>query len=264
MGMEEKKNNAVIILIVLIAISLVLAGGTFYSLTQAKKKNLELDQQLQELTVKHSATLMELDESKTKISSLQASVSEAEIKLSTLKGSLDKEKTAKEQAIAQLSQIKADLEKEFGVKGELEKKLAVSENALKDMQSRVDEMDKQLKGMESQKTDLEKKVKNYEAKFGDVALGTIIVNPEAPAAKKSAAKMEGRVLVVNKDYNFAVINLGTKDNLAAGSVFTVFHNNKNIGELKVEKVHEAMSAAGFGSDAVKEKIAEGDRVELKS
>jgi predicted RNase H-like nuclease (RuvC/YqgF family) len=262
--MEEKKNNAVIILIVLIVISLGLAGGTFYSLTQAKKKNVELDQQLQELTAKHNSTLMELEDSKAKISSLQASVSETETRLSTIKGNLDKEKTAKEAAIAQLNQIKADLEKELGVKGELEKKLADSETALKDMEARVAEMDKQLKGLETQKTDLEKKVKNYEAKFGDVALGTIIVNPEAPAAKKSAVKMEGRVLVVNKDYNFAVINLGTKDNLAAGTVFTVFHNNKSIGELKVEKVHEAMSAAGFGSEAVKEKIAEGDRVELKS
>ncbi|MCK9595134.1 MAG: hypothetical protein PHH68_00560 [Candidatus Omnitrophica bacterium] len=263
--MEEKKNNAVFILIGLIVISLALAGGTFYSLTQAKKKNFELDQQLQELTAKHNSTLLDLDESRVKISSLQSSVRDAEMRLGTIRGSLDKEKSEKEAALAQLNQIKADLEKEFGVKGELQKKLSDSESALKEMEARVVEMDNQLKNLESQKIDLEKKVKNYEAKFGDVALGTIIVNPEAKASKKSAAvKLEGRVLVVNKDYNFAVINLGAKDKLAAGSVFTVFHNNKNIGELKVEKVHEAMSAAGFGSDAVKVKIAEGDRVELKS
>lgn len=261
--MEEKKNNAVMILIGVIVVSLVLAGGTFYSLTQAKKKNLELDQQLQDLTVKHNAVLMELEDSKAKITGLQASVSEAESRLSTIKGSLDKEKSEKEAALAQLKQMKADLEKEFGVKSHLEKKLADSEGVLKEMESRVAEMENQLKGLESQKSELEKKVKNYESKFGDVALGTIVVNPETKAKKPAAAKVEGRVLVVNKDYNFAVINLGSKDKLAAGSVFTVFHNNKSIGEVKVEKVHEAMSAAGFGSDAVKEKIAEGDRVELK-
>jgi len=38
------------------------------------------------------------------------------------------------------------------------------------------------------------------------------------------------------------------------------HGGKNIGEVKVEKVHDTMSAAGFVSPELKDKILEGDSV----
>ena len=76
--------------------------------------------------------------------------------------------------------------------------------------------------------------------------------------------MEGKVLVVNKEYNFAVISLGSKDGVAVGNTFLVYHDNKSIGEIKVEKLHDSMAAAGFVSQDVKDKIGEGDRVVLKT
>jgi hypothetical protein len=72
------------------------------------------------------------------------------------------------------------------------------------------------------------------------------------------------VLVVNKDYNFAVINLGSKDGVALGNEFAVYRNNKFIGDMKVEKVHDAMSAAGFSSGDMKDKVSEGDKVVQKA
>jgi hypothetical protein len=102
----------------------------------------------------------------------------------------------------------------------------------------------------------------------NVELGTIVVSPETAAVsgstKAPTAKLEGKVLVVNKDYNFIVINLGNKDGIAIGNIFSVLRNNKNIGEVKVEKVHESMAAAGFVTDGLKDKVAEGDLVEQKS
>ena len=124
-----------------------------------------------------------------------------------------------------------------------------------------------------------------------VELGTIVVSPEsgpqvmsgpvktktlgAQPVKRSAVSAEpvrvsavsaneGKVLVVNKDYNFAVLSLGSKDGVTVGSVFSVYHNNKFAGEVKVEKVHESMAAAGFLSPGSKDKISEGDKVVLKS
>ncbi len=70
-------------------------------------------------------------------------------------------------------------------------------------------------------------------------------------------------MVVNKDYNFVVLNVGGKDGIAVGDVFSLFHNNKPIGDVSVEKVHEAMAAAGFLNTETKDKVSEGDKAVLK-
>jgi hypothetical protein len=81
---------------------------------------------------------------------------------------------------------------------------------------------------------------------------------QAPVVSQS----EGKVLVVNKEYNFAVISLGSRDGVAVGKVFSVYHNGAYIGDMRVEKVHDAMSAAGF-TTLDKNKISEGDKVSSK-
>lgn len=86
------------------------------------------------------------------------------------------------------------------------------------------------------------------------------VQPQTTAAP---APLEGKVLVLNKDYNFAVISLGNRNGVVPGDVFSIFHNTAYLGDVKVEKTHDSMSAAGFLSDSVRDKISEGDRVVKK-
>lgn len=148
--------------------------------------------------------------------------------------------------------------------------------------------------MQQQKIDLETKIKDLETGAGGVELGKVIVSPEAsepaidaaPAQAKLAdekinapvtkvAKVakkdqpslakgqEGKVIIVNKEFNFAVINLGSKDHVSIGDEFLVSRLGKTIGDLKVEKVHEAMSAAGFAAE-LKDLIKENDQVTQKT
>jgi hypothetical protein len=142
--------------------------------------------------------------------------------------------------------------------------------------------------LDAKKTLLESKVKDLEAKTQEIELGKIVVSPEpepitppapvkktakapvktvkASAVKKPAAKtatLEGQVLVVNKEYSFAVINLGNKSGVQVNQVFSVYHNNRFIGDMKVEKVHDSMAAAGFLTSGLKFKINEGDKVVQK-
>ena len=71
------------------------------------------------------------------------------------------------------------------------------------------------------------------------------------------------MLVVNKDYNFAVINVGSKDGVRVGATFSVYHDAEYLGDVKIEKVHDSMAAAGFVTAALKNKIGEGDKVVQK-
>jgi len=57
-----------------------------------------------------------------------------------------------------------------------------------------------------------------------------------------------------------VINLGSKDGVNIGDIFSVYRGNKYIGDIKVEKIHDSMSAAELVSSDIKNKIKEGDKV----
>jgi len=47
-------------------------------------------------------------------------------------------------------------------------------------------------------------------------------------------------------------------------LFSVYRGNTYLGDVKVEKVQDVMSAAGFVADDVKNKVKEGDKVVKKS
>ena len=64
---------------------------------------------------------------------------------------------------------------------------------------------------------------------------------------------------MNKEYNFAVINLGSKDGVNVNDIFSIYHDNKYIGDVKVGKTHDSMSAADFVSASTKDLVSEGDR-----
>ena len=68
---------------------------------------------------------------------------------------------------------------------------------------------------------------------------------------------EGQVLVVNKEFDFVVINLGENDGLKIGSKLQVLKDEQVLGTVEVEKIYGNMSAATIMPDAQKDKIKEG-------
>ncbi len=267
--MSNNKGKAVVFLIIIIVVALGLVGGVYYFLQQEKAKNVDLTQQLEAAKAEQQATKTELDDAKTKIVGLVSNLSDKQKEITDLNSSLEKEKSAKNVSLKDVEKYKSDLAKEQSLKAGIQKDLDDSVESLKAMEARLKEMESKVTELESKKKALEEKVKGLEEKVQNVELGKIVVNPDQAAVpevqgvSQASAKLEGKIAVVNKDYNFAVINLGNKDGVTVGSIFGVTHNNKNAGDLKVEKVHDSMSAAGFVTPDMKDKIAEGDKVELK-
>jgi len=282
--MPEKAKSPIVIFIILILVSLSFAGVGLFLLQKEKTKNLSLQEELDSLKIKHNAAETRLEEYKKTISQLDLKLKDAQTNIDTLSSSLEQETKAKQEALDQVQQLKTDLQQQKGLRADLETKLEQTQkNAEKAHQA-------QLKEIESKKAQLEAKIKDLEAQGQQtqaqsqaqaqgVELGTIVVGPEAssvsgqttsslsveqPKEKAVTSSLEGKVLVVNKDYNFAVINLGSKDGVNAGDVFALYHNNKYIGDIKVEKIHESMSAADFTSASTKDAVSEGDRVVQKA
>lgn len=273
--MTEKIKSPVLILVVLILISLALSGSIFYFLQKERARSAGLQGELEDLKAVQKATEAKLEESKKSIKEYDTKLQEAESQINKLNADLAQERSAKEEAATLAEQLRTDLEQQKSLRSDLEKKLSTA-------QSEATKIQGQLKELLAKKDDLEKKVKKFEeeaqASSQSVELGKVVVAPEAaaPAAgavkpsaekqpvKNAVAASEGKVLVVNKDYNFAVINLGAKDGINLGDVFSVYRENKYLGDIKVEKVHESMSAAGFLSSGMQDKTIEGDKVVKKT
>ncbi len=275
---DTAKKSPVLILVILILISLFLACGIFYLLQKEKATTLALQTELSDLKTQQKMTEAKLAESKKVVSSLEAKLEEAQAKIDTLTKDLEQEKAARQEAADQTAKVNTELEEHKKSRSELESKLTRAQEDMKKIQE-------QLKDMDSKKATLEAKVKDLEsqlqqAQSKDVELGKIVVAPEGsgqqagePVSATSAQQPEektqerssaGKVLVVNKDYNFVVINLGAKDGVREGDIFSVYHNNKYLGDIKIDKIHDSMSAAGFLSPEMKDKISEGDKVIEKS
>lgn len=259
--MYNKAKALTVILIVLMIGTLTLAGGLFYLLQDAQSRNASLQTELEEAKQRYSKSETQLKLASDKVSDLEKQLRGIENKIETLSRELEQETNEKQQAMAKIDSLAKELEEQKRLRSEIEGELKqAKEDAIKTRD--------QLRALSSEKKDLEARFGELEKKEKGIELGKIVVGQETSQkeavglTEPSPAKMgqEGKVLVINKDYNFAVLNLGSKDGVNIGDVFSVYHNNKYVGDVQVEKVHDSMSAAGFQAEAVKNKISEGDRV----
>ncbi len=272
--MDNQVKSPLVLLVLLIIVSLFLAGGVFFLLQKEKAKNMALQEELDGVKATQKATEARLMESKKIAKELDAKLQDSMVQIDKLNSDLQQEKTSREAATAKAEQLTSDLEQQKNLRVGLEAKLDQAQKEIGKNQA-------QLKELSSKKDELEKKLKDLEAQAAaskGVEIGKVIVTPEsvpgpqaaqekpkAAAVKQSvkATSSEGKVLVVNKEYNFAVLNMGSKDGVGMNDVFGVYHENKYVGDVKVEKLHDSMAAAGFSPD-LKAKISEGDKVVLKN
>ncbi len=266
--MNRKGAVSVIILIGLIIISLGLAAAASYFYQKEHAKTIQLQEQLDELNARQRITEDKLGESKKMAMDFQLKLQAAKTEIDSLTNELAGEKTARMEASSKLEQIAADLEQQKVLRQDLENKLNQSQDDSKKIKE-------QIRVIEQQKAELEAKIKSLEP-ASTVELGKVVVNNETnaidtKAKAKAEAKMkanvaphsakvgkkekipqvkslEGKIVVVNKENNFVVLNLGSKDGVNMGDEFSVSRAGKTIGSVKVEKVHESMSAAGFAAE----------------
>lgn len=277
--MNRKVNVSVIMLVSVISLLGLLSGGTFYLYRQEYTKGVALGIQLDATSKSLQMTEAKLDDSQRLASMLEGSLKDARGQIKTLEVTVKDETAAKETALARVSELEADLRQTQQARIELEKRLSL-------VQNEADKAETQLKNLGARKAELEKRlddIQSMSASASDsltgIDLGNIMVNPDqkqdatiqtgalaltdAPPQATAVPITDGKVLIVNREYNFAVINKGSKDGVAVGTDYAIYHNNKFIGDIRIEQLHEGMSAAGFLTPELRDKIREGDVVVKK-
>lgn len=83
---------------------------------------------------------------------------------------------------------------------------------------------------------LEKKIGELKSEASDtVELAKIVV--------KSMPRLSGKIISVNEDFGFVVIDLGRQDALDVGTIFSVYRQEDLIGKVQIEEVRDQISAA---------------------
>lgn len=272
--MADKGRGPVILLIFLLLIAVAAAFLGFIGLQNQKQINTNLTVEIDQLQVKKRAAEkqiadlnQQLDSLKEQMVQQQAKIQDFDNQVKSLNDELSAEKTSKEEALLEIAKIKEEAELLKTAKSNLESGLRVSEETLNNLKN-------EMTALRAAKEAQDEELKEAQAKSKDVQLDKIIVAPspgtaQAPAvpgvseAGMAGTVQGGKVLVVNKEYDFAVVNLGQRDNVAIADILEIYRNNKKIGELRVEEVRDAMSVAMPLTQGLIKQIKEDDKVVRK-
>ena len=110
--------------------------------------------------------------------------------------------------------------------------------------------------------------KSIEGEMNTVDLGSINVDQKQGVKDKPAEaqtpKKEGRILAVNEEHGFVVVDLGKKDGIANDSKFSVRKKNgESIGELSVLEIRDSMTACNIKEVMKNQKIETNDFVLIR-
>lgn len=96
-----------------------------------------------------------------------------------------------------------------------------------------------------------------EQKSSSIELPPIVVRPQTnsrPASEVSS--LQSRVLAVNRDNNFVVIDLGENSGVKAGNTFKVYRDKRVIASLEVIRVAKTVSACDIKEETTTIKIGD--------
>lgn len=244
-----------VILIVISVVCIALGALSFIMFNNERREKITLQDELTEVMKQRKKLSLEIEELKLIKADLEIEIGELEEETKVLSDNYEKEKSQNDVVRLELAQKAERLEK---VEGELES--AVSEKeTLQEMHESEKAKYAELKGRVDKlvevKNVLEEKVRSIINKQG-IELERIVV--------KSEGELEGRVLVVNREYNFVVVDVGVKDDIELGDFLTIFRNGKYVGEAQIEKIYDTMSAATIVKETKLKAIMVDDNVIVRS
>jgi chromosome segregation ATPase len=228
-------------------------------LSKFQEERKKLDQTVQELLNEKLEFENKLTETRKLISSLSQSLEqekEEKLAFADKLGELEKEKESLQLKLEEYQEIKSNLDAKIQhLQKELEKqkeerqkfaqKLAYINQILEDKMLEVTRLQQDLQ-IALQKI----KKLSYQAKAEPVELPKIEIDE----------RLEGRVVSVDNERGFVVIDLGKRDGIKKGMQLKVYRNDKLIAKLEVMEVREVTSAAKILLSLPQDKIAVQDLV----
>ena len=269
--MGQKVKIALIILTSILVISFVVIlqlSMTKQSLegniAKLSDENGSLRKQLDGLMNEKKKVEEQINSVNDKLNNLSKEKEDLEKNIGALTAELEKEKQANLQSqesmkpiIDENASLKGQVEDLNSRKDALANQLAELQTKNKNLEDKLNEVDKLLKEKIAQVDSIKKKIEQAETvaapivkKDSSVELSPIVVRASSAQALTSTQEaplqktgVEGKILAVNNDNGFVVVDLGKTQGVSLGDVFKAYNkNNKAVANLQVIQVRDNISA----------------------
>lgn len=159
--------------------------------------------------------------------------------------------------IASLNTRKVNLERNLQ---ELKEDKNSLEGRLTEMGAMLTDKLGQINGLKDKIEGVKSVMPTTEEKKASIELPAIVVKPQpgASGGEESGATLMGRVMAVNKENNFVIIDLGDAAGIKVGDSFRVYRGDKPIANIEAIQVRRDISACDIKKQGMPIKI--GDTV----
>ena len=217
-------------------------------LTDAKSAKQQLEETLTRSKAQLDEVSAQVTQERQEKEGLAKAVDQRQQEIDRLAKDLDQAKTERAGLTDQLTKSKSELKV-------LQKRLAQAEKVKADLEARSNE----LASSSTQPTvNLDTVVVNNTGADAEGAAAPTGTGASPSASSGVSSPTQGQVVVVYRDYDFVVVNLGKNHGLEIGQEFQIMRGSEILGHVKFEKVYDELAAAAILPDSKKDAIREGD------
>lgn len=285
--MTPKKSGRVVTVFLVIAVILLITGtamALFFQQLEMRER-LSVEERLTEVQTEKEGLQKTLEELKRQVYLLEDKNKEADERMNSLLDELDLEKGLREEMRSETVALRETLEVESRAKKVLEEQLLKTRD---DYDKRVKEVEDKLRleVVRATQLEVEMQVLKEKATTGSLVPPSVMtpassvpqdVTPMGVAPENMASSSidleqivviptqipQGRVLNVDTDTEFVIINLGRKDGVSEGMFFSIYRGQDYLGDVKVTRVQKEMSAADLIPPFTSRLVRQNDQVVVK-
>ena len=282
--MNNNSGKVLSIFLVIIAVLLItLLAVCLFFWNQEIDKRKDAEQALSTTGTQMTMLEEDLEAAKKEKFILEDKNKEADERINNLLDELELEKGLREETKLESQELKEKLDeamndkKRFQTKmSSLEEKIGDLEDKLKVEMTRNEELSKRNQELENLRTELKTQVvapvintDPANVSMEDRVDVNVAMDPmSAPSdwdntSTTSETNKEGRVLSVDEETEFVVINLGDKDGIARGAQLSVYRGDEYLGDIRVTRVQPEMSAADLIPPFSSRTVRKNDQVLTK-
>lgn len=274
------KKGGRTIFIFLALIIVILIAGIFISqflLQNETRLRQAAEETVAELTTSNAKITADLKDSRKAIDILEAKKKDIEDRVNSLLEEMDLEKALNVKLKADSKKLREDMDAAARNKMEMRQKLI---RELEVVHAKLREAESKYAGQEITMNGYQQKIVGLEKLNGELeqklvqkakAVPPPVIAP-VPAQEKVELERivvtpeqarEGRVLNVDAETEFLIFDLGASHGVKQGDIMSVYRGKTYLGDVRVSRIQEEMSAADFIPPLSGKKVRKNDQVVLK-
>ena len=255
--MRNNSGKTLTIFIILVTILLVSSTAIgFFMYQKENQMRKDLEAQLQESVQAQNKLSEQLKEAKNQLTILEDKNKEADNKINNLMDEAELNEGLRNELKKENASLKDSIEAAKKEKDSIRTDLDMAAKKLQENQ--------ELLKAEQDKT------KNLLAKVDELKNAQIISNTSA-SNKMELDKIvvaedkenKGRILSIDKESEFIVCALGVNQGVKSGDILAVYRGDHYLGDVRITRAQEEMSAADFIPPLTSRKVRNNDTVVLK-